>query len=106
MTRRRGNGVPNVGRHEPVEYDAEAFAAEAIGTARNMTARWYDREIAWRERLIKQYSAEVKTLQSQRAEFTSPSADTGENPVPGNATGPNATQEFEAPERDPEEPGE
>lgn len=94
------DGAENMGRHEPEEYDPAAFADEAMGTAREMTARWYDREIAWRQRLQDQYQREVEVLIRQRAEFVRPEADTGANPLPAVPPGEPAPA-VPAPEADP-----
>lgn len=108
-----------MGRHEPIEYDGKKFAEEVMGTATEITQRWYDREITWRDRLIRQYKNEISILQEQRSKFTAPEANTGENPIPEperfpdeqgwkvNKTkpdDPNATQALDG--LDDEEPGE
>lgn len=93
-----------MGRHQPTDYSAEKFAEEVMGTATEQTVKWYEREIAWRERLVAQYSQEIDVLIEQRDRFARPEAQTGENPKVDFKDDPAKTQEFDL--DNPPEPGE
>lgn len=110
-----------MGRHVPREFDAAKFSEEVLGTAREQQINWYEREIAWRRRLMEVYSREMGILIQQYdllvEQTKNPPEDTGPNPIIDQASAPGGdpirigvpetypgdpevTQAMELPERD------
>lgn len=88
-----------MGRHMDLKTPEE-FALEILGTAQQQHKRWLEDQIRWRQRLVDQYTVELTALRKTllgvvEAEATA----TAE-------IDPEQTQEFTAPDMQPEPGGE